>query len=93
VHGTVIDARGRAWPAAVYRAADLASAHADAHFAWPDRPGCREGARSTLPMMVPVDDRTLVLPVTRLRDELAEARATYYVVTSATVRSDLDLAS
>jgi hypothetical protein len=92
-HGTVIDARGRAWPAAVYRAADLANAHADAHYAWPDRPGCRDGARSTLPMMVPTDDRTLVLPVTRLRNELAEARADYIVVTGATVRSDLDLAS
>jgi hypothetical protein len=92
VHGSVLDARGRAWPHEVYRASDLATAHAEAHFAWPDRPGCRDDARSTLPIVVPTDDRTLVLPFTRLRDELAEARSDYLLVTGSAVRSDLDLA-
>jgi hypothetical protein len=92
VHGSLLDARGRAWPDEVYRAADLATAHADAHYAWPDRPGCRDDARATLPIMVPTDDRPLVLPVTRLREELAEARSDYLIVTGSAVRTDLDLA-
>jgi hypothetical protein len=37
---------------------------------------------------VPVDDRPLVLPVSRLRDELSAARSDY-----ALVKADLDLAS
>lgn len=88
VHGTVLDGRALAWPAAVYRAEDVATAHAAACAAWSDRPGCRDDSRAVLPIMVPNDDRTLVLPVARLRDELAGARAD-----CALVRSDLDLAS
>lgn len=88
VHATVLDGRALAWPSAVYRADDVAAAHAAARAAWPDRPGCRDGARAVLPMTVPVDDRTLVLPVCRLRDELTAARTDY-----ALVQSDLDLAS
>ncbi|MCO1655922.1 hypothetical protein [Pseudonocardia humida] len=72
---------------------DLAAAHADARTAWPDRPGCRAAARSTLPIVVPTDDRCLVLPVTRLRAALAEARADYLLVADQPLRSDLDLAS
>jgi hypothetical protein len=92
VHGSVLDARGRAWPHEVYRAADLATAHHEAHLAWPDRPGGRDAGRSTLPVMVPIDDRPLVLPVGRLRDELAEARTDYLGITGAAVLSGVDLA-
>jgi hypothetical protein len=93
VHRTVLDGRAVAWPGAVYRATDLAEAHADARAAWPDRPGCRDDARSTLPLVVPTDDRCLTLPVTQLRAALAEARADYLLVVGADrpARSDLDL--
>jgi hypothetical protein len=93
VHRTVLDGRSVAWPGEVYRAADLAEAHADARAAWPERPGCRGDARSTLPIVVPTDDRCLTLPVSQLRTALTEARADYLLVVDADrpARSDVDL--
>jgi hypothetical protein len=92
-HRTLLDARAVARPGTLYRAADLAAAHAGARAAWPDRPGCGDDARATLPIMVPTDDRSLTLPVHQLRAALAEANADYRLVTDRPVRADLDLAS